>query len=45
MLVRALTERPEQLAIWRGQHDAIASEFFSEGRLRFDYLLSRATKQ
>jgi SAM-dependent methyltransferase len=45
MLVRALTERPEQLAIWRGQHDAIASEFFSEGRLRFDYLLSGATKQ
>ena len=45
MLVRVLSNRPQQLADWRDQHDAIAGEFFAKGRLRFDYLLTRAAKQ
>ena len=45
MLVGTLTDRPAQLAQWRRQHDAIAAEFFADGRLQFDYLLTRATKQ
>lgn len=45
MVVRALSDHPEQLAEWRGQHDAIAAEFFADGRVRFDYLLTKAIKQ
>jgi SAM-dependent methyltransferase len=44
-LVRTLADRPEQLAKWRRDHDAIAGEYFAAGRLRFEYLLTRARKQ
>lgn len=45
MLVQALSAQPEQLARWEAEHDAIAGEFFADGRLRFDYLLTKAMKQ
>lgn len=45
MLVRMLSNRPDELAKWRQQHDAIARDFFADGRLRFDYLLTRAIKR
>jgi SAM-dependent methyltransferase len=45
LLVRTLGNRPDQLSKWRREHDAIAGDFFAEGRVRFDYLLTRATKQ
>jgi SAM-dependent methyltransferase len=45
MIVRMLADRIEELASWRRQHDGIAREFFADGRLRFDYLLTRAVKQ
>ena len=44
LLVGALSNDPARLAQWRGEHDAAAAEFFADGRLRFDYLLSRATR-
>ena len=44
LLVRALTGEPTRLAEWRGEHDRIAAEFFADGQLRFEYLLTRATK-
>lgn len=44
MLVGMLASDPERLAQWRREHDEIAAEFFEDGRLRFDYLLTRATK-
>jgi SAM-dependent methyltransferase len=44
-LVRTLGDRPEQLERWRFEHDAIAREFFGDGRVRFEYLMTRATKQ
>jgi SAM-dependent methyltransferase len=44
-LVRTLSDRPQQLARWRLEHDSIAREFFGDGRVRFEYLLTRATKQ
>jgi SAM-dependent methyltransferase len=44
LLVRTLSQRPDQLAKWRREHDAIAGEYFADGRLRFEYLLTRATK-
>jgi SAM-dependent methyltransferase len=45
MLVRMLTDRPEQLSKWRREHDAITGDFFADGRVRFEYLLTRATKR
>jgi SAM-dependent methyltransferase len=44
MLVHALSNEPARLAQWRGEHDAAAADFFADGRLRFDYLLTRAIK-
>ncbi len=45
LLVRMLSQQPERLAAWRREHDAIASEYFGDGGLRFEYLLTRATKR
>jgi SAM-dependent methyltransferase len=44
LLVRTLSNDPARLAQWRSEHDATAAEFFADGRLRFDYLLTRAIK-
>jgi SAM-dependent methyltransferase len=44
MLAATLSADPDRLAQWQREHDTIASEFFADGRLRFDYLLTRATK-
>jgi SAM-dependent methyltransferase len=44
LLVQALSNKPDRLAKWRNEHDAIAGEYFADGRLRFEYLLTRATK-
>ena len=44
LLVGALSNDPARLAQWRTEHDATAAEFFAGGRLRFDYLLTRAIK-
>ena len=44
LLVRALSNAPARLAQWRHEHDAAAAEFFADGWLRFDYLLTRAIK-
>ena len=44
LLVSALSNDPARLAQWRNEHDATAAEFFADGRLRFDYLLTRAIK-
>jgi SAM-dependent methyltransferase len=44
LLVRALSNDPARLAQWRHEHDAAAAEFFTDGRLVFDYLLTRAMK-
>jgi SAM-dependent methyltransferase len=44
LLVRALSLEPTRLAQWRSEHDAAAADFFADGRLRFDYLLTRAIK-
>jgi SAM-dependent methyltransferase len=44
MLVGALSNDSARLAQWRHEHDATAAAFFDEGRLRFDYLLTRAIK-
>jgi hypothetical protein len=44
LLVSALSNDPARLAQWRREHDAAAAEFFADGRLRFDYLLTRAIK-
>ena len=43
-LVHTLNDRPGPLSEWRRQHDAIAADFFADGRVRFEYLLTRATK-
>ncbi len=45
LLVHALSNEPARLAQWRGEHDAAAADFFADGRLRFDYLLTRAIKK
>lgn len=45
LLVHALGNHPNQLADWRHQHDVITANFFGDGRVRFEYLLTRATKQ
>lgn len=44
LLVAALAASPAKLAEWRAEHDCIAGEFFAGGRVRFEYLLTRATK-
>jgi SAM-dependent methyltransferase len=44
LLVAALSHDPVRLAQWRSEHDATAAEFFGDGRLRFDYLLTGAIK-
>jgi ubiquinone/menaquinone biosynthesis C-methylase UbiE len=44
-LVRALADERERLSAWRARHDAIAADFFRDGCIRFEYLLTRATKQ
>lgn len=44
LLVRMLSNDPARLAQWRSEHDTVAAEFFSDGRLRFDYRLTRAIK-
>jgi SAM-dependent methyltransferase len=44
LLVRALSNDPARLAQWRHEHDATAAGFLADGRLRFDYLLTRAIK-
>lgn len=44
MLAGALSHDPVRLAQWRHEHDSVAAEFFAGGRLRFDYLLTRAIK-
>ena len=45
LLVHTLSNEPARLAQWRGEHDAAAADFFADGRLRFDYLLTRAIKK
>jgi SAM-dependent methyltransferase len=44
LLVGALSGDPARLAEWRAEHDRIVGEFFADGRVRFEYLLTRATK-
>jgi hypothetical protein len=44
LLVHALSDKPDQFANWRHEHDTIAGEYFADGRLRFEYLLTRAPK-
>jgi SAM-dependent methyltransferase len=44
MLVQSLTGDPARLAEWRREHDRLVTECFSDGRVRFEYLLTRATK-
>jgi SAM-dependent methyltransferase len=44
LLVGTLSNEPGRLAQWRNEHDAAAAEFFADGRLRFDYLLTRAIR-
>ena len=44
LLVRALSAEPARLAAWRREHDALTAPYWAEGRMRFEYLLTRATK-
>jgi hypothetical protein len=44
LLVQGLTADPIRLAEWRDAHDRIAGDFFADGTLAFEYLLTRATK-
>jgi SAM-dependent methyltransferase len=44
LLVVSLSGNPVRLAEWRSEHDRIAADFFADGRLRFEYLLTRAMK-
>jgi hypothetical protein len=44
MLVGVLSDDLARLAQWRHEHDAAAAEFFADGRLQFDYLLTRGIK-
>jgi SAM-dependent methyltransferase len=44
LLVGTLSNDSARLAQWRNEHDAAAADFFADGRLRFDYLLTRAIK-
>jgi hypothetical protein len=44
-LVSALEESdPAKLEQFRGEYDALASEYFEDNLLRQDYLITRATK-
>ncbi len=43
-LVQALSADPDRLSEWRAEHDSIVAPFFADGRVRFEYLLTRATK-
>ena len=44
LLVRALADDPARLAKWREEYDRLVSEFHADGVVRFEYLLTRATK-
>lgn len=44
LLVRTLSNDATRLSQWRNEHDATAAAFFADGRLRFDYLLTRAIR-
>jgi SAM-dependent methyltransferase len=44
LLVAGLSGDPVRLGEWRRDHDRIATGFFADGRLRFEYLLTRAMK-
>jgi SAM-dependent methyltransferase len=44
LLVRMLSSDPARLAAWRKEYDAIAASYLEDGRLRHEYLLTRATK-
>jgi SAM-dependent methyltransferase len=44
MVVQALSADPDRLRLWRAEHDAIVAPFFADGRVRFEYMLTRATK-
>jgi len=44
LLVGSLSGTPARLAEWRREHDRLTAPFFADGRVRFEYLLSRATK-
>jgi SAM-dependent methyltransferase len=44
LLVRALANDPPRLAKWREEYDRLVSEFHEDGVVRFEYLLTRATK-
>jgi SAM-dependent methyltransferase len=44
LLVRALADDPARLTKWREEYDRLVSEFHADGVVRFEYLLSRATK-
>jgi SAM-dependent methyltransferase len=44
LLVGLLGTDPGRLAEWRRAHDQITDQFFADGRLRFEYLLTRGIK-
>lgn len=44
LLVRMLSGDRARLAEWRAEHDRIGTEFLRDGHMRFEYLLTRATK-
>lgn len=44
LLVQGCGSDPARLGEWRREHDRIATDFFAEGRLRFEYLLTRAIR-
>jgi ubiquinone/menaquinone biosynthesis C-methylase UbiE len=44
LIVAALSGDAARLAEWRAEHDRIVGECFAEGRVRLEYLLTRATK-
>jgi SAM-dependent methyltransferase len=44
LLVSALDGDPWRLAEWRREHDRVTAAFFADGQVRFEYLLTRATK-
>jgi SAM-dependent methyltransferase len=44
LLVSALAADPGRLAEWRREHDRVTGGFFADGHVRFEYLLTRATK-
>jgi ubiquinone/menaquinone biosynthesis C-methylase UbiE len=44
LLVRSLADDPARLAKWREEYDRLVSDFHADGAVRFEYLLTRATK-